>query len=147
MNCAPLSSCVPEITGCMSTRYIEHCVCILVRLVMESHYSDVDNGRDGVSNHQPHDCLPKRLFLRRSKKTSPVRGIYRWSMNSPHKWPVMPKMFSFDDVIMDDYLWIHSNAKMHTRAASKRYSFGAWTVVFVEQTSKCIGWGESLLLI
>ena len=28
------------------------------------------NGRDGVSNHQPHDCLLSRLFGRRSKKES-----------------------------------------------------------------------------
>ena len=28
------------------------------------------NGRKGVSNHQPHDCLLKRLFRHRSKKTS-----------------------------------------------------------------------------
>ena len=28
------------------------------------------NRRDGVSNHQHHDCLPNRLFRRRSKKTS-----------------------------------------------------------------------------
>ena len=28
------------------------------------------NGRDGVSNHQPHHCLLNRLFRRRSKKTS-----------------------------------------------------------------------------
>ena len=27
------------------------------------------NRRDGVSNHQPHDCLLNRLFSRRSKKT------------------------------------------------------------------------------
>ena len=29
--------------------------------------------RDSVSNHQPHDCLPSRLFRRRSKKTSKLR--------------------------------------------------------------------------
>ena len=29
-----------------------------------------------------------------------VRGIHRWSVNSPHKWPVTWKMFPFDDVIM-----------------------------------------------
>ena len=29
-----------------------------------------------------------------------VRGIHRWSVNSPHKGPVAPKMFPFDDVIM-----------------------------------------------
>ena len=27
------------------------------------------DGRDGVSNHQPHDCLLNRLFRRRSKET------------------------------------------------------------------------------
>ena len=29
-----------------------------------------------------------------------VRGIHRWPVNSPHKWPVTQKMFPFDDVIM-----------------------------------------------
>ena len=29
-----------------------------------------------------------------------VRGINRWPVNSPHKWPVTRKMFPFDDVIM-----------------------------------------------
>ena len=29
-----------------------------------------------------------------------VRRIHRWPVNSPHKRPVMRKMFSFDDVIM-----------------------------------------------
>ena len=43
---------------------------------------------------------------RRSKKTpnsaSPtfVKGIHRWMMNSPHRWPVTRKMFPFGDVIM-----------------------------------------------
>ena len=31
------------------------------------------NGRDSVSNHQPHDCLLNRLFRRRAKKTSKLR--------------------------------------------------------------------------
>ena len=29
-----------------------------------------------------------------------VRGIHRWPVNSPHKWPVTREMFSFDDVIL-----------------------------------------------
>ena len=29
-----------------------------------------------------------------------VRGIHRWTVNSPHKGPVTWKMFPFDDVIM-----------------------------------------------
>ena len=83
---------------------------------MQCHYYDIfshwftlqwrHNGLDGVSNHQPHHCLLNRLFGRRSKKTSKfaslafVRGIHRGLVNSPHKWPVMWKMFPFDDVIM-----------------------------------------------
>ena len=30
-----------------------------------------------------------------------MRGIHRGSVNSPHKGPVMRKMFPFDDVIMN----------------------------------------------
>ena len=29
-----------------------------------------------------------------------LRGIHRWPVNSPHKWPVTRKMFPYDDVIM-----------------------------------------------
>ena len=41
------------------------------------------NGRDGVSNHQPHDCLLNRLFSRRSKKTSKLRVTGHCTGNSP----------------------------------------------------------------
>ena len=30
-----------------------------------------------------------------------VRGIHRWPVHYPHKWPVTGKMFPFDDVIMN----------------------------------------------
>ena len=64
------------------------------------------NGRDSVSNHQPHDYLLNRLFRRRLKKTSKLRviglcvGNSPGTVNSPHKWPVTRKMFPFDHVIM-----------------------------------------------
>ena len=41
------------------------------------------NGRDSVSNHQPHDCLLKRLFRCRSKKTSKLRVTGLCVGNSP----------------------------------------------------------------
>ena len=41
------------------------------------------NGRDSVSNHQPHDCLLNRLFKRRSKKTSKLRDTGLCAGNSP----------------------------------------------------------------
>ena len=37
------------------------------------HPATVALERDGVSNHQPHDCLLNGLFRRRSKKTSKLR--------------------------------------------------------------------------
>ena len=64
------------------------------------------NGHGIVSNHQPHDCLPNRLFRRTSKKTLKLRvtGLCAanspGTVNSPHKWPVTRKMLPFDDVIM-----------------------------------------------
>ena len=41
------------------------------------------NGRDGVSNHQHHDCLLNRLFRCRSKKTSKLRVTGFCAGNSP----------------------------------------------------------------
>ena len=41
------------------------------------------NGRDGISNHQPHHCLLNRLFRRRSKKTSKLRVTGLCEGNSP----------------------------------------------------------------
>ena len=35
-----------------------------------------------------------------------VRGIHRWPVNSPHKWPVTRKMFPFDDAIMHLVKWV-----------------------------------------
>ena len=40
----------------------------------------------------------------RSASLAIVRGIHRWPMNSPHKWPVTRKMFPFDDVIVSNHL-------------------------------------------
>ena len=47
------------------------------------------NERNGVSNHQPHDCLLNRLFRRRSKKTSKLRLTGLCEGNSPvtHEFP------------------------------------------------------------
>ena len=69
------------------------------------------NGRDGDSNHQPHDCLLNRLFRRRSKKYQSsaslafVRGIHRGPVNSPHKWPVTRKCFHFMTSLCFCVLW------------------------------------------
>ena len=64
------------------------------------------NEHNGVSNHQPHDCLSNRLSKRRSKKTSKLRVTGLCVGNSPvtgefpAQKPGTLKMFPFDDVIM-----------------------------------------------
>ena len=62
------------------------------------------NEHDGISNHQPHDCLLKRLFRVQIKETSKLHVTGHCEGNSPvnsqHKRPVTQKMFPFDDVIM-----------------------------------------------
>ena len=40
-----------------------------------------NNGRDGISNHQPHDCLLNQSFRRGSKKTSKLIKV-------PRQWPL-----------------------------------------------------------
>ena len=64
------------------------------------HWRQIDH--NGVSNHQSHGCLFRRI----SKKTSKLRvtglcvGNSPGPVNSPHKRPVTRKMLPFDDVIM-----------------------------------------------
>ena len=65
------------------------------------------NGRDSVSNDQPHDCLHNRSFRRQSKKTSKLRVTGLCAGNSPRtgEFPAqmasyVEKKFPFDDVIM-----------------------------------------------
>ena len=50
-------------------------------------YSTVYSGAD-QRKHQSSESLPF------------VRGIHRWPVNYPHKWPVTREMFPFDDVLM-----------------------------------------------
>ena len=95
------------------------------------------NGRDSVSNHQPHDCLLNRLFRRRSKKTSKLRvtglcaGIHRGPVNSPHKWPVTRKMFPFDDVIMEmQYCTLKTHWQLTWRLHSCKW-WPSWKVFHV----------------
>ena len=65
------------------------------------------NKHDGISNHRPpHDCLLKRLFRRRSKKTLKLHITGLCEGNSPvtGEFPTQrasnAEMFPFDDVIL-----------------------------------------------
>ena len=53
------------------------------------------NGRDSVSNHQPHDCLLNRVLRRRSKKTSKLRVTGLCAGNSPGTGEFPAEMASY----------------------------------------------------
>ena len=98
------------------------------------------NERDGVSNHQPHDCLLNLLFRRRSKKTSKLRvtGLCAGNslVNSPHKRPIMRKMFPFDDVIMSMCLLaVHWGTTDSTSDKLSRDNKVLWIVFKLTQSS------------
>ena len=58
-----------------------------------------NNERDDVSTHWSHDCSGADQRKHQSSASLAfVRGIHRWPVNSPHKWPVTRKMFPSDDV-------------------------------------------------
>ena len=68
------------------------------------HYSD--NERDGISNHWHLNCLFDHLLRCRSKTTSKLcttglcEGNPPWPVDSPHKGPVMWKMFPFNTKLL-----------------------------------------------
>ena len=60
------------------------------------------NGRDGVSNHQPHDCLLNSLFGSRSKKTSKFRVTGLCVGNSPGTGEFPAQMASYAENV---FIW------------------------------------------
>ena len=64
------------------------------------------NGHDGISNHQPHDCLLNHLFGCRSKKTSKlhVTGICTGNSLGTGEFPAQmasnAENVSIDDIIL-----------------------------------------------
>ena len=96
------------------------------------------NGRDGVSNHQPHDCLLNRVFRHRSKKTSKLCVTGLCAGNSPgtgefpRKGPVTRKMFPFDDVIMQLFQdgWNSKATHPCSHLISDNRNTTSWTILW-----------------
>ena len=64
------------------------------------------NGRDSVSNHQPHDCLLSRLFRRRSQKTSNLRVTGLCVGNAPGTGEFPAQMASSAEYVS---IWLRHN--------------------------------------
>ena len=67
------STCLKFLSNLTGTNELNDCISLLWR----------HNGLEGVSNHQPHECLLNRSFMRRSKKTSKLRVTGFCAGNSP----------------------------------------------------------------
>ena len=70
------------------------------------------NGRDGVSNHQPRDCLLNRLFRRRSNKISKLCVTGLCAGNSPETGEFPAKMASNAEnvsILMTSSWWWHGH--------------------------------------
>ena len=89
-----------------------------------------NNERDGVSNHQPHDCLLNRLFRRRWKKTSNLRVTGPLCGNSPvtAEFPAQ-RSNNAENVSI---CWRHHDAMLPLFATRFIACFGGIWVSFVE---------------
>ena len=95
-----IGKCIhPNIMGCIYLPYHKHSHCSW----NWSHWSALNSLRwrhnelDGVSDHQPHDCLLNRLFGRRSKKTSKLRVTGLCAGNSPGTGEFPAQMASYGE--------------------------------------------------
>ena len=89
--------------------------------------TQADNGRDGVSNHQPHDCLLGRLFIQAQSKEN-IEAPRHWllcgkftgdlpaQLTSNITW----KMFPFDDVITN----VHNTDGRVPLCTNEHYVYG-----------------------
>ena len=116
-ECWPIHTCIwvrLRNCGCLVTWFCYHLIAKPGNKTAEVSWPDPytlhwrHNERNGVSNHQPHDCSRNRLFRRRSKKTSKLRVTDLCAGNSPVTRPVTRKMFPFDNVIMTRHEFGHS---------------------------------------
>ena len=82
------------------------------------------NGRDSVSNHQPHDCLLNRLFGRRSKKTSKLCVTGLCAGNSPGTGEFPPQMASSAGNV--SIWWRHHAFSCRYQSFLRRYRNDDW---------------------
>ena len=61
-----------------------------------------------------------------------VMGIHRWPVNSPHKGPVMRKMFPFDDVIMTCNTFVKRDLSI-----TEKFTNGATVTHTLNQLAAC----------
>ena len=87
-------------------------------------------GHDGILNHQPHHCLPNRLFGRRSKKTSTLRVTGLYVGNSPEDGEFTALMSSNAENVS---IWCHAVYK-HTFLSDCQEIITLWIIIISKHT-------------
>ena len=80
------------------------------------------NGRYGVSNHQPHDCILNRFFRRRSKKASKLCVTGLCAENSPGTGEFPAQIVSNAENI--SISWRHHDVNMQNTGVAKNHTSG-----------------------
>ena len=93
------------------------------------------NGRDGASNHQPHNCLLNRLFRCRSKKTSKLRVTGLRAGNSPVTGEFPAQMASNAEIVS---IWWYHEPFLQWRFNHRLYAAHS-AVSFHHQVNECTG--------
>ena len=96
------------VLSCISSWYVAYisALCVFPRVPFYLHYYDVTMSSMAsqiTSLAIVYSVVYSDADQRKHQSSASlafVRGIHRWPVNSPHKWPVTRKMFPFDDVIM-----------------------------------------------
>ena len=105
-----------EVQECKND-YSVYPITLIVRMTLFNYNDVIMSARDGVSNHQPHDCLLNRLFNAQIKVNikAPlllafVRGIRRWPVNSAgDRWIPQQKASNAENVS----IWCRHHAFWH----------------------------------
>ena len=96
------------------------------------------NGRDGVLNHQPRNCLLNRLYRRRSKKTSKLRATGLCAANSPVtcEFPA-PSASNAENVSI---WWRHHELRWDFKTFSLQLSFDSIIFMIIKLTTTIATW-------
>ena len=89
------------------------------------------NGRNSVSNHQPHDCLLNRLFKRKSKKISKLRVTGLSAGNSPVPGEFPAQMASNVENV---FIWWHHHVTTKFSVNWTQYLFLLQWFLFYSQS-------------
>ena len=116
--------------------------CIVINTLLWRH-----NGRDGVSNRQPHNCLLNRSVRRRSKKTR-VSGLYSGISSVIGEFPAQTasnaENAAFDDVIVIVRIICFS---LHRSNAYMRLKAGSFRIKLCTFKNNDLNWSPACILL